>query len=95
MSLEYVKSNKGSFLLVINNFTFSSEKIYNGKYMWRCTEYWLAKCKSRCHTKDGILTKQPTKHNHVADTAKVEAKKVVNEMKGHASTSREDTHPKV
>ena len=81
MAVEYLKSNKGSDLLVLENLTYVTEKIYTGKHMWRCTEYRTAKCKSKCHTKNNIVTKQPTEHNHVADVAKVKAKKVVNEMK--------------
>ena len=92
MQLEYMKSNKGGNVLVVNNFTFVTEKIYKGKHLWRCTEYRTAKCMSRCHTENDVFTKQPTDHNHVADAAKVKAKKLVIEMKEQASTSRDATH---
>ena len=92
MPLEYIKSNKGSDILVIDNFTFVTEKIYKGKNLWKCTEYRTAKCKSRCHTMNDIITKQPTEHNHIPDVAKVKAKIVVNDLKETASTSTEATH---
>ena len=33
MPLEYIKSNKGVKVLVINSFTYSLEKIYKEKHM--------------------------------------------------------------
>ena len=64
MELEFVNSNKDGDFLAVNGFIFRQEKIINEKRIWRCTEYRTAQCKSRCHSQDGILTKQPTEHNH-------------------------------
>ena len=92
MALEFVKSNKGGEFLLLDGFTFRQEKIINEKRIWKCTEYGTAKCKSRCHSKYGILTKQPTEHNHVPDRAKVESKKIMNAVKEKASSTQEATH---
>ena len=92
MALEYITNNKGKNFLLVDNFTFYREKIYKGKYFWRCTEYLTGKCLSRCHTKDNVITKRATDHNHVANIAKLEARKVINNIKERATTSREATH---
>jgi hypothetical protein len=92
MPLDFVRSNKGGEFLVVNGHTFRQEKIINEKRIWKCTEYRTSKCKSRCHSKDDILTKQPTEHNHVPDLARIKAKKIMDEIKKKAKTTQESTH---
>ena len=85
MELEFVMSNKGREMLVVDGCPFRLEKTIKEKKIWKCTEYRTAKCKSRCHSKDGILTKQPNQHNHVPDKAKLVSKKVMAEIKQKAT----------
>ncbi|XP_051775205.1 uncharacterized protein LOC127525924 [Erpetoichthys calabaricus] len=87
MALEYVKSNKGADLLVFEGNTFRKEKTINGKHIWKCTEYRTGKCSSRCHTKNGLLVKRPSTHNHVPDVAKIETRKAIMDIKQRATSS--------
>ena len=61
MSLEFVKSNKGRDMLMVDGCTFRLEKTIKEKKIWKCTEYWTAKCRplymSRCHTR-WIISKE-------------------------------------
>ena len=92
MALTFIKSNKGAHLLVIDSFSYRREKVIAGKEIWRCSDYKKLKCMSRCHTKDGIITKTPGDHNHVPDQAKIEARKIINNLKERAATTTESTH---
>ena len=42
MALKYITNNKEKIFLLVDNFTFYRQKIYKGKYSWRCTEYLKA-----------------------------------------------------
>ncbi|CAH2321142.1 Hypothetical predicted protein [Pelobates cultripes] len=86
--LEYVKSSKGADLLVVNGCTFRQERIIHGKRIWKCTEYSTVRCNSRCHTLDGVITKGPSEHNHVPDVARLEAKRIIGELKERAANLR-------
>jgi len=90
--MEFVKSNKGADFLVVDGYTFRKEKVIQEKEIWRCTEYRKAKCRSRCHTIGSNFEKLPTEHNHVPDTAAVEARKAVTCVKERAASTTEATH---
>ncbi|KAG2457941.1 CDD deaminase, partial [Polypterus senegalus] len=92
MALEYVKSNKGADLLVVEGYTFRKEKTINGKLIWKCTEYRIGKCLSRCHTKNGLFVKRPSMHNHVPDVAKIETRKAIVDIKQRATSSTDGPH---
>ncbi|KAM4794914.1 FLYWCH-type zinc finger-containing protein 1 [Rhinophrynus dorsalis] len=91
MPLEFIRSNKGAKLLVVDGCTFRQEKIINGKCIWKCTEYSSGRCGSRCHTKDGVICKEPSEHNHVPDIAKVEAKRIIGDIKEMAARTKYST----
>jgi len=64
-----------------NGFVFIYEKAFNGRKYWKCEQYQKFKCPARVIvTYDGqqIFKKE---HNHTGNSAKVEAAKVVNEIK--------------
>ncbi|XP_065667770.1 uncharacterized protein LOC136088051 [Hydra vulgaris] len=92
MALTFIKSNKGANLLVIDSFSYRREKVIAGKEIWRCSAYTKWKCMSRCHTKDGIITKTPTNHNHVPDQCKIRGRKVITDLKKRPATMIESTH---
>lgn len=80
VDMEFVTNQKGKQNLVIDNYMFSREKSSGNKTIWRCVEYYRAKCNARCHTADGVVSNHLGTHNHTADAAYVETKKVVNGM---------------
>ena len=45
---------------------------------------------SRCQ--DGIITITPGNYNHVPDQAKLEARKIINNLKERAATTTKSTH---
>ena len=50
MPLEFVKSNKGRDLLLVDGYTFRYEKTIKENSHWKCTDYDKFKCRARCHT---------------------------------------------
>ncbi|XP_012554976.2 multifunctional protein ADE2 isoform X2 [Hydra vulgaris] len=92
MALTFIKSNKGANLLVIDSFSYRREKVIAGKEIWRCSAYTKWKCMSRCHTKDGIITKTPNDHNHVPDQCKIRGRKVITDFKKRPATMIESTY---
>ena len=47
---------------------------------------------ARCHTEDGQIIRRLGAHNHVPDTAKVEARRTLEKIKTHAVGTLETTH---
>ena len=92
MGLEFLKSQKGNDLLVADGCTFRSEKVWNGKTFWKCTEYRKQKCRARCHTQDDTITARNGEHNHVPNGAKIDACRIINELKSRALDTQEGTH---
>ncbi|XP_072384722.1 uncharacterized protein [Diabrotica undecimpunctata] len=80
MVLAFVKSQKGNNLLLYNGFLHKKERVIGEKTIWKCATYNKCKCTGRVHTVVDEITKS-TQHNHVADTAKIEAKEACNRMK--------------
>ncbi|XP_072377879.1 uncharacterized protein [Diabrotica undecimpunctata] len=80
MVLAFVKSQKGNNLLLYNGFLHKKERVVGEKTIWKCATYNKCKCTGRVHTVVDEITKS-TEHNHVADTAKIEAKEACNRMK--------------
>ena len=91
MPLEFVKSNKGRDLLLVDGYTFRYEKTIKEKSHWKCTDYDKFKCRARCHTEGKDIVKVSV-HNHVPDAAKVEIRKTIEKMKVQAKTTQESTH---
>ena len=91
MPLEFVKSNKGRNLLVVDGFTFRKETMIKTKTFWRCTEFERRKCRARCHTQDGNIVKI-TAHSHVPDAAKIETRKAMHLIKERACATQEPGH---
>src|ERR1043165_9981199 len=92
MALEFVKSQKGKDFLVEEGYTFRNERISMVKTIWKCTNYRKHKCMARCHTEKGNIKRTIGVHNHVPDTAEIEARKTLQKMKDRAITTQESTH---
>eukprot|EP00102_Acyrthosiphon_pisum_P022051 XP_016659261.1 PREDICTED: FLYWCH-type zinc finger-containing protein 1-like isoform X2 [Acyrthosiphon pisum] len=94
MPLEFVISQKGKKLLLLNGYLHNIHQKYDEKIVWRCTQYKKFSCKGRCHTttdsESGELIKV-TDHCHSPNIAQVEAKKVVNSMKETAANEQKNT----
>ena len=91
MPLEFVKSNNGHYLLLVDGFTFRFEKSIKEKKHCKCTEYPKFKCRARCHTDNQDIVKVSS-HNHVQDVAKVEVRKTMEKMKTNGKSTQESTH---
>ena len=92
MALEFVKSQKGKNLLVVEGYTFRNERVLTGRTFWKCTEYRKHKCLARCHTENDQIIKNLGTHNHVPCVAKIEARKTMEKVKTRAATTHESTH---
>lgn len=91
--MEFIKTQKGREMLVLNSFSFVREKKgADGRLIWKCSGYSGSKCLARCHTLDGVLLKSIGEHNHVPHAAKIGARKTLTEMKLRATTTQEPGH---
>lgn len=91
MPLEFIKSNKGRDLLVVDGYTFRRDKAVKRKSYWKCSDYDKFKCRSRCRTEGDDIVKVST-HNHVPDSAKVEVRRAMTKVKAQAKATQEATH---
>ncbi len=89
---EFLKTQKDGELFVHKNFLYSinsqSKKDPNLKF-YTCVE--RKTCKARIHVLNNKFLKMVTEHNHLADVAKVEAKRVMTYCKQQASASQDAT----
>ena len=89
---EFLKTQKDGELFVHKNFLYSinsqSKKDPNLKF-YTCVE--RKTCKARIHVLNNKYLKMVTEHNHLADVAKVEAKRVMTYCKQQATASQDAT----
>ncbi len=89
---EFLKTQKDGELFVHKNFLYSinsqSKKDPNLKF-YTCVE--RKTCKARIHVLNNKYLKTVTEHNHLADVAKVEAKRVMTYCKQQATASQDAT----
>src|SRR6218665_1551555 len=45
---QFVSSNKGTLLLMVDGYSFPKEKTFKEKTYWNCTEYDRVNCSARC-----------------------------------------------
>jgi hypothetical protein len=84
MTLEYVSENN-KYMLIYKGFLHVKEWEYDNKIYWKYSEYKKIHCKGRVHVLDDKVTKYIEHNNHVPNTAKIEAKKVISTLKKNAS----------
>ena len=76
-----------------DGYCFMREKMgVNGKGVWKYYEYKDSKCMARCHTVAGAVGKRTAAHNHIAGSAKIEARKTMAVIKERAATTQECTN---
>lgn len=94
MPLDFVKSQKGKSLLIVDGYTFCLHRETRETFIWRCTDYHIRRCSARCRTTSkevlGDILKK-TSHNHAPDAAKLGAKRVVESIKVNARTTQQST----
>lgn len=91
MTFELITNQKNGKLLNFNSFIYRKEKEMKNKIIWKCVEYNSKKCRGRLHS-SGENVIHITNHNHVADIAKIEAKKAIAKLKYIAKNTQHSTH---
>ena len=62
-SLEFIKSQRGHFMLVVNGFTFIKESRKNDRIFWKCSRYERLRCTARCSVQESMIALK-SGHNH-------------------------------
>jgi hypothetical protein len=89
VNFSFMKSQKGKDLLVVDEYTFSYDKKYNGSVYWRCT---VSVCKRRAITRDGNFEKfNKEEHSHAPDTKNMISRTTTNALK--RKVDEEPTRP--
>lgn len=83
MALTFVKSQKGTNLLLHDGYLYYREKLMSDKIIWKCQDYEYHKCRGRCHTFNDAVIKV-SDHNHVPNASKVEVKNIMTAIKEQA-----------
>lgn len=83
MPLNFVKSERGKYMLVHDGFLYRFESKNDKKTIWKCVENLKKKCKARIHTDENSILSDVTKisHVHFPDIAKIEAKRAMENLK--------------
>jgi hypothetical protein len=82
-TVEFVKTNRGKDQVLYKGYLFYYESSEGGTDKYRCKNY-QRNCKARVHLEDGDVVKIVGEHNHAASAAKVEATKVMTQIKEDA-----------
>lgn len=97
---EFIKSQQGRALLVVDGFTYSKERQINEKTHWKCTEYKKASCPARCHMlHDAICTTAGNLvHSHAPVFDKIQRSKAMEacrvSMQGVQANWEPETSPR-
>ncbi|MGH0145806.1 UNVERIFIED_CONTAM: hypothetical protein FKN15_006279 [Acipenser sinensis] len=81
----------GNLLLVHEGFTYHKEKETLTTSCWKCTEYDAFNCRGRVKVEGGRIDEVHEVHNHVPNSARIQARKVLNNMKQRACETQEGT----
>lgn len=92
MPLHFVFSTRNKEKLVDNGHLYVKEKVCGEKSIWKCDQFYQMKCHARVHTSEDCILKRLGEHNHAGNIARVEASKVINQIKEKAITCQESTH---
>ena len=71
--MEYVKSNKGGFKLLYDNYMYVNQKVLkNGAVCWECDQRRNKfACKAKLHVLDDQIIKETNDHTHAANRGEV------------------------
>ena len=91
--MEYVKSNKGGFKLLYNNYMYVKQKVLkNGAVCWKCDQRRNKfACKTKLPVLDDQIIKVTNDHTQAVNRGEVQASKVRQEMKKCARISGKKT----
>lgn len=89
MSLEFVTSEKGKKMLLLDNHLFYYERSAGDTKYWRCKSQRKTKCRSRVVTSFDVVKMPPKEHNHWADARDVEVAKHMEQLRILALTTSE------
>lgn len=86
-----ILSRQGKEKFAVNGYLFVFDRTSScgTTKFWRCER--KSECKARIHTRDGIVIKTVNEHIHDSSAAKVEAAKVVTQIKRRAESTLETT----
>ena len=82
--LNFIESNRGGNLAVVNGFIFTLKQRTKTNTHWRCSSYQSLKYPATIKTYGNELIEEKGEHNHEMESGKSEAKKVVNSLKRQA-----------
>ncbi|XP_024875569.1 uncharacterized protein LOC112456975 [Temnothorax curvispinosus] len=89
MPLKFITSQRGALMLLHNGYLYNKKSVNKLNITWRCAEYRKRLCSAVIHTtsdkRSGEIVGDSPAHNHAADVAQVEARKVKEKLKKKAS----------
>ncbi|XP_071625583.1 uncharacterized protein [Temnothorax longispinosus] len=89
MPLKFITSQRGALMLLYNGYLYTNKSVNKSNITWRCVEYRKRLCSVVIYTtsdkRTGEIIGDSPVHNHAADVAHVEARKVKEKLKKKAS----------
>lgn len=92
MALQFIATEKGKKKLCEGGHCFFKDKTVDEKTHWRCEKYQQVKCPARVTTVEDEIVKRWKEHNHAGDAAKVEAAKILDNIRNSAKNTRDTPH---
>lgn len=90
MMAEFVKSEKGKPMLLVDGHLFVKDKKIQDKTYWKCHKFSsYCKCRAITVNEDVTISKE---HNHSADPADIEVRKFMEKVKDDAKHTRDSPH---
>ena len=90
MMAEFVKSEKGKPMLLVDGHLFVKDKKIRDKTYWKCHKFSsYCKCRAITVNEDVTISKE---HNHSADPADIEVRKFMEKVKDDAKHTRDSPH---
>jgi hypothetical protein len=59
---------------------------------WKCDQCFNIKCRAKIHTANNSVVKEVNIHNHAANAARIDADRIVNKVKGTATSTQDSAH---
>jgi hypothetical protein len=92
MPLDFIASTKGKQKLLLGGFTFIKDRRVNTVTYWKCDQCFNIKCRARVHTANDSVVKTLNSHNHAAHAARIDADRIVNNVKETAISTQDSGH---
>jgi hypothetical protein len=92
MPLDFNASTKGKTKLLHGVFTFIKDRCVNAVTYWKCDQCFNIKCRARVHTANDGVVKELNIHNHAANAARIDADRIVNNVKETATSTQDSGH---